>query len=484
LDSTTRKPLIAVLERVTLQNNIEALLSKGFDELMDDNRTSDLARMYSLFTRVNGLRKMKEAWNTYIKKRGTELVTDEEKDKTMVPELLKFKAKLDTLLKEAFQKNDDFAYALKEAFEHFINVRQNAPAELIAKFVDSKLRAGKNKATSDEQIESLLDQVMAIFRFINGKDVFEAFYKKDLAKRLLLSKSASIDAEKAMISKLKTECGANFTNKLEGMFKDIDLSKDIMDAFNESKYKDELKAGIDLHVYVLTTGYWPPYTPVEIKLPKELTEYQDVFKQFYLSKYSGRRLVWQHSLGHCTLKAFFPKGKKELSVSLFQTIVLMLFNDAEELSCKEILEATGLDDSKGELKRTLQSLACGKVRVLVKEPKGIPVNENDKFRFRNDFSAKLHRIKINSIQMKETIIENIKTKQNVFQDRQYQIDAAIVRIMKTRKKLSHNLLISELYNQLKFPIKPADLKKRIESLIEREYLERDPESNTTYNYLA
>jgi len=350
--------------------------------------------------------------------------------------------------------------------------------------VDSKLRAGKNKATSDEQIESLLDQVMAIFRFINGKDVFEAFYKKDLAKRLLLSKSASIDAEKAMISKLKTECGANFTNKLEGMFKDIDLSKDIMDAFNESKYKDELKAGIDLHVYVLTTGYWPPYTPVEIKLPKELTEYQDVFKQFYLSKYSGRRLVWQHSLGHCTLKAFFPKGKKELSVSLFQTIVLMLFNDAEELSCKEILEATGLDDSKGELKRTLQSLACGKVRVLVKEPKGIPVNENDKFRFRNDFSAKLHRIKINSIQMKETIIENIKTKQNVFQDRQYQIDAAIVRIMKTRKKLSHNLLISELYNQLKFPIKPADLKKRIESLIEREYLERDPESNTTYNYLA
>ena len=35
-----------------------------------------------------------------------------------------------------------------------------------------------------------------------GKDVFEAFYKKDLAKRLLLGKSASVDAEKAMISAL------------------------------------------------------------------------------------------------------------------------------------------------------------------------------------------------------------------------------------------------------------------------------------------
>lgn len=95
-----------------------------------------------------------------------------------------------------------------------------------AKFVDVKLRAG-NKEATEEELERLLDKIMVLFRFIHGKDVFEAFYKKDLAKRLLVGKSASVDAEKSMLSKLKQECGGGFTCKLEGMFKDMELSKDI-----------------------------------------------------------------------------------------------------------------------------------------------------------------------------------------------------------------------------------------------------------------
>lgn len=89
-----------------------------------------------------------------------------------------------------------------------------------------KLRAG-NKEATEEELERLLDKIMVLFRFIHGKDVFEAFYKKDLAKRLLVGKSASVDAEKSMLSKLKQECGGGFTCKLEGMFKDMELSKDI-----------------------------------------------------------------------------------------------------------------------------------------------------------------------------------------------------------------------------------------------------------------
>ncbi|CAH1109919.1 unnamed protein product [Psylliodes chrysocephalus] len=102
--------------------------------------------------------------------------------------------------------------------------------EAWAKFADSKLRAG-NKEATEEELERLLDKIMLLFRFIHGKDVFEAFYEKDLAKRLLVGKSAGVDADKSMLSKLKQECRGGFTSKLEGLFDDMELSKDINVAF-------------------------------------------------------------------------------------------------------------------------------------------------------------------------------------------------------------------------------------------------------------
>lgn len=101
------------------------------------------------------------------------------------------------------------------------------------------------------------------------------------------------------------------------------------------------------------------------------------------------------------------QGNKELQVSLFQALVLILFNDADNLSLEDIKTATNIED--GELRRTLQSLACGKARVLQKNPRGRDVADNDKFVFNADFTNKLFRIKINQIQMKETVYDNFLT---------------------------------------------------------------------------
>uniref|UniRef100_A0A8C7YW88 Cullin 4A n=1 Tax=Oryzias sinensis TaxID=183150 RepID=A0A8C7YW88_9TELE len=445
LDQSTQKPLICCVEKQLLGEHMTAILQKGLSNLLDENRVTELALLYQLFSKVKGgLPTLLQFWRDYIKSFGGEIVCTPEKDKDMVQDLLDFKDKMDNVAQSCFGRNEGFINAMKEAFETFINKRPNKPAELIAKYVDSKLRAG-NKEATEEELERILDKIMIIFRFIH-------------------------------------ECGAAFTSKLEGMFKDMELSKDIMIQFKQHMQNQSEPSNIELTVNILTMGYWPSYTPMEVHLPAEMVKLQEVFKLFYLGKHSGRKLQWQPTLGHAVLKAEFKEGKKELQVSLFQTLVLLMFNEGEDFSVEEIRTATGIEE--GELKRTLQSLACGKARVLNKNPRGKDVEDGDRFNFNSDFKHKLFRIKINQIQMKETVEEQVNTTERVFQDRQYQIDAAVVRIMKMRKTLSHNLLVSELYNQLKFPVKPGDLKKRIESLIDRDYMERDKETPNQYHYVA
>lgn len=487
LESSTQMPLIETVEKELIEAHLTLILTKGLNQSLDDMRMDDLVLMHTLLQRVeNGLQELCNHFNKHIKSRGKVIVTNVDRDKTMVQDLLIFKQRMDRVVNECFQKQERFVYSLKEAFEYFINHRPNKPAELIAKYIDSKLKSGNKEATEDE-LEKMLDQILVLFRFIHGKDVFEAFYKKDLAKRLLVNRSASVDAEKSMLSKLKQECGAAFTGKLEGMFKDIELSKDMMLNFKNHMQSHQTDTPIDLTVNVLTMGYWPTYLPCPVNLPSFMLRHQDAFEKFYTAKHNGRKLQWQPNLGQCNLIATFEKNensqsKHELIVSMFQALVLLMFNHKDEYNYNDILETTKIEPI--ELKRTLQSLACGKVRVITKEPKSKDIDEGDRFMFNEKFKYNLYKIKINQVQLKETHEEQSMTEERVFQDRQYQIDAAIVRIMKTRKKLPHNALVAEIFEHLKFPVRAHDVKVRIENLIERDYLHRDVDNPTQYSYVA
>eukprot|EP00753_Platysulcus_tardus_P021034 PLAT8591.1.p1 GENE.PLAT8591.1~~PLAT8591.1.p1 ORF type:complete len:738 (+),score=309.97 PLAT8591.1:37-2250(+) len=482
LDASSRAPLIAVVEDELLRRHTSELLERGFGELIDGIRLPDLTRLYALCARVDALEEMKAAWSSHIRTTGLALVkdTEREKAKTLVPQLLDFRLRLRTILTDAFGNDDAFGYSTKSAMEAVVSSRDAVLAALIAKFIDSQLRSG-NKSGTEEEVEALLDRSMELFRFLGAKDMAEAHFKKDFAKRLLLSRSASRELEMSFISKLKAECGGGGTTAhLEGMLKDIDLSRDVLTQFNESAAAGSVR--MDLHVQVLTSGFWPHYNSCELKLPAHMASALSAFKTFYLQLHRGRTLTWQHTLGTCVLKARFPRGRKELAVSLFQAVVLLTFNEADTLSYEEIVAATGMEEK--ELKRTLLSLACGKVRVLRKEPKSRSVAADDVFHFNAALKQKLFRLKISSIQGKETAEERRKTKERVFRERQYAVDAAIVRIMKTRKRLAHAVLLSELFEQLRFPASPADLKRRIGSLIDREYLERDEDDPSVYVYLA
>jgi cullin-4 len=153
-----------------------------------------------------------------------------------------------------------------------------------------------------------------------------------------------------MLSKLKAECGANFTSKLEGMFQDIDLSKACQAAYSLYSLSHPLaQLPVDqspasqrlvpasshpsppplpsMDVQVLTTGYWPALAPGlddHLQLPDELLGLRRHFESFYHATYQGRRLAWIASLGRCVLSYYtLQGGKKELEVSCYQAVVLV-----------------------------------------------------------------------------------------------------------------------------------------------------------------
>ena len=211
----------------------------------------------------------------------------------------------------------------------------------------------------------------------------------------------------------------------------------------------------------------------------------DQFSRFFDSDAEKRKLAWYFSLGSVKMKATFhgkggEKDKKsyDVEVTTLQAAALSAFVDGcsytfEELGTKLNLEAQ-------YLKPVMHSLCCGKYKVIAKSPANNKINPADTFTANKKFKNNNKRVKIPMASLDSNV--NVK---KVTEDRSVTIDAALVRIMKSRKTMSHQTLVAEVLAQLTlFKPQAKQVKKRIESLLEREYLERSEDTPGTYNYLA
>ncbi|TKA80670.1 hypothetical protein B0A49_00811 [Cryomyces minteri] len=493
-------PLMKCCEGALIATHAE-LFRNEFQKLLEDDRQEDLGRMYKLLARIpGGLDPLRHSFETHVRNQGLQAVEkvaaegDNLEPKIYIEALLEVHTHFQDLVNKAFEGESEFVRSLDNACRDFVNRNKicktgsSRSPELLSKYTDTVLKKSA-KSTEDDDMEHLQTQIMTVFKYIEDKDVFQKFYSRAFAKRLVMDTSASGDSETSMISKLKDASGFEYTNKLQRMYHDMQTSKDLNNAYDEWRNthltEEDRKAAVDTSYSILGTGFWPLQAPTTAFAPPPvIVRTYETFAQFYHTKHQGRKLSWLWHLCKGEIRANYVKMGKipyTFQVSTYQMAILMLFNEATSVTYDEIIETTKLN------KETVDpSIAIMlKARVLNASPEGAKQESGTTYTLNYSFKHKKVKLNLNVTIKTEAKQEAEETHKTIEEDRKLLMQSAIVRIMKSRKKMRHALLVSETVAQIQSRFKPKipDIKKCIDILLEKEYLERLDDSDEL-GYLA
>ncbi|NWU47512.1 CUL5 protein, partial [Dromas ardeola] len=471
------------------------------------NETEKLHLMFSLMDKVpNGIEPMLKDLEEHIVSAGLADMVAAAETITTVSELV-FNKK--TMTKQLCRTvvNDATIFKLelplKQKGVGLKTQPESKCPELLANYCDMLLRKTPlSKKLTSEEIEAKLKEVLLVLKYVQNKDVFMRYHKAHLTRRLILDISADSEIEENMVEWLR-EVGmpADYVNKLARMFQDIKVSEDLNQAFKEMHKNNKLALPADsVNIKILNAGAWSRSSEkVFVSLPTELEDLIPEVEEFYKKNHSGRKLHWHHLMSNGIITFKNEVGQYDLEVTTFQLAVLFAWNQRprEKISFENLKLATELPDA--ELRRTLWSLVAFpklKRQVLLYEPQvNSPKDftEGTLFSVNQEFSliknAKVQkRGKINLIGRLQLTTERMREEENegIVQLRILRTQAAIIQIMKMRKKITNAQLQTELVEILKNMFLPQKkmIKEQIEWLIEHKYIRRDESDINTFIYMA
>jgi hypothetical protein len=242
---------------------------------------------------------------------------------------------------------------------------------------------------------------------------------------------------------------------------------------------------------------------VSINLPQELTPYIHDFTNFYYDKFKSRHLIWAHDLSWAEITAKFSRSYS-LLVSSYQMAILYLFNAKKCYKYAEILTLVNDNNSVSILEQHIiplikSGLLChislknqnNEIKTYKSGPLIMPyppIEINDEIRLNTLFNSKDYKINLNYKQnVDEKVNDGEITKEVshlILEDRKYQIDAAIIKSLKLKKRISFEMLKLNIIESVSTYFIPETslIKTRLDNLIERNFIERDSNDPNVYVY--
>jgi cullin 1 len=381
---------LRICEQVLVQSRMELFL-ENFNLALVQQDISRLSRIFDLLARIPsaldpcyehfgksvleaGLQAIEEAVAS-VKPQDNSISTDATKPSRLllpqvfVAHLVSIIRKYQAVVAAAFNNDREFVRSMDKACRKFVNWNAaceydtDAP-EMLAKYTHSLLtRTTTNTLTTPEgpsnreatvspcrllrkyHIPSLLFQII-IFKYLEDRETFVKLHAQMLARRLSQASSISEDIEKSMINSLQVYY--NHTDKLKHMLLDLETIKDLDPKFNKwclDQSSDDVPP-FSTSFKVLSAAKWPlRYNDIPFIAPTELHEANELFGKFYRDEHPGRKLFWHWNLCHGELRLKPKSGPSPaylFQVSAYQMAILILFNEADQVTIDEIKQHTGL----------------------------------------------------------------------------------------------------------------------------------------------
>lgn len=411
--------ITASLHSVLIDAHKEAMLAE-FDSMLKSDRKAHMNVLFSLLSRQeNGCEDLKTALFDFIVKTSDQTLkalvdkASEEADQAQagkpvakrrkndrgaaqnvsptayVDSLTQLYRRFSELVSEAFNEEPSFVTTMDRAYKDAVNAQSmcddpSLGPELLARQSDTLLKKGATPL-SETDLELKLQQLVTVFKYVDDKDIFQNFYSKLLAKRLISSASVSEDTERATIASLKSLCSSEFILRVQRMFTDIQTSKEATEKFTStiaelpqmtaadrealSKQQSGSSTGeamelsttdasnssgslrfrpsvpLDFSVFVLTTGSWPMHERSDsFNVPEMVSEYLITFSQFYNTMHTGRKLNWLYNMHRGEMRLFFARKNYDVGATAFQLAALLAFDSPSQskLSVDQLTVILGL----------------------------------------------------------------------------------------------------------------------------------------------